>query len=95
MSISPFNVLILDNFEVKVIDLFKKDDQLEKLEKIDYSKPVKMFLAPEALDEDETRQSQIFSLGCLLYLMIKLKHAPGPKPDEISPFTCEKRYAGV
>ena len=47
VSINPFNVVILENFDVKVIDLYKKDDEMERDEMIDYSSVVKMFLAPE------------------------------------------------
>jgi len=36
VSINPFNVLILEDFQVKVIDLYKKDDSLEMYEDINY-----------------------------------------------------------
>ena len=71
VSINPFNVLILEDFKVKVIDLYKKDDSLEMYEDINYQGAVKMFLPPAALDEPDTKESQVYSLGCLLYLMIK------------------------
>ena len=80
-------MLVLDNFDIKVIDFFKKDDEVE-LRETNYQDAVTMFLAPEARDQDDSMKSQVYSLGCLLYLMIQLKQA-GPAPNEISPFTCK------
>ena len=91
VSINPFNVLILDNFRIKVIDLYKKDDDIEWDEVVDYEQAVKMFLAPEALNKPDSKKSQVFSLGCLLYLLTKFENA-GPKPEEIYPFTCLFNY---
>ena len=85
-------MLVQDNFEIKVIDLFQKDDELEDGEKIDYQGAENMFLAPEARGYPESRESQVYSLGCLLYLIIELKDA-GPLPNEISPFKSNFNYA--
>ena len=65
-------MLVLDNFDIKVIDFFKKDDEVE-LRETNYQDAVTMFLAPEARDQDDSMKSQVYSLGCLLYLMIQLK----------------------
>ena len=83
VSVNPWNVVVVENFDVRVIDLFRKDDEMEKEEKISYHGAVKMFLPPEVHNRLDNKKSQVFSLAYLAHMMLKAPELFGPTPSEI------------
>ena len=110
-DLNPNNIMLDNNFRVKLIDFGLTIEQSEKNDNISGVKnnssltqsvsPVFegsiFYSAPEILNNDKvTVECDIWALGCIVYEMIKLKPPfDGDNPLTIAKNTCELNYEKI
>jgi serine/threonine protein kinase len=69
MTLHPMNLIVLEDFDIRIKDLFQVDDS-EKVKQISYYRAPE--LTPLCI---ETEKSQVYSLACVLFEMLTNKCA--------------------